>query len=79
VEEKFQAQVQGMPEFLSYHDFRVVAHSTKRIIIAADLNAAAAVPEADFERLSKELEQRVCRAIPSVAYCSFYVAPKYAY
>jgi divalent metal cation (Fe/Co/Zn/Cd) transporter len=79
VEEKFQAQVQGMPEFLSYHDFRVIAHSTKRIIIAADLNAAAAVPEADFERFSKELEQRVCRAIPNVAYCSFYVTPKYAY
>ncbi len=79
VEEKFQAQVQGMPEFLSYHDFRVVAHSEKRIIILADLDSADDVPESDFERLSKELEQRVCRAIPNVAYCSFYVTPKYAY
>ncbi len=79
VEDKFRAQVQGMPEFLSYHDFRVIAHSEQRIIIVADLNAADAVPEADFERLSKELEQRVCRAIPNVAYCSFYVTPKYAY
>ncbi len=79
VEEKFRAQVQGMPEFLSYHDFRVIAHSEKRIIIVADVDSADDVPESDFERLSKELEQRVCRAIPNVAYCSFYVTPKYAY
>ncbi len=79
VEEKFRAQVQGMPEFLSYHDFRVIAHSEKRIIIVADVDSADDVPESDFERLSKELEQRVCKAIPNVAYCSFYVTPKYAY
>ncbi len=79
VEDAFRAQVQGMPEFLSYHDFRVIAHSDKRIIVVADINAADAVPESDFERLSKELEQRVCKAIPNVAYCSFYVTPKYAY
>jgi len=79
VEDSFRSQVQDMPEILSYHDFRVIAHSDKRIIIVADLNAADAVPEKDFERLSKELERRVCRAIPNVAYCSFYVTPKYAY
>jgi hypothetical protein len=56
-----------MPEFLSYHDFRVIAHSEKRIIIVADVDSADDVPESDFERLSKELEQRVCRAIPNVA------------
>ena len=79
VEEKFRAQVRGMPEFISYHDFRVIAHSEKRIIIVADVDSADDVPESDFERLSKELEQRVCKAIPNVAYCSFYVTPKYAY
>ncbi len=79
VEDIFRAQVQSMPEFLSYHDFRVIAHSDKRIIIVADLNAADAVPEADFERLSKELEQRAGHAIPNLAYASFYVTPKYSY
>jgi divalent metal cation (Fe/Co/Zn/Cd) transporter len=79
VEDQFRAQLQSMPEFLSYHDFRVIAHSDKRIILVADLNAADAVPEEDFERLSKALEQRVCHTIPNVAYCSFYVTPKYAY
>jgi cation diffusion facilitator family transporter len=79
VEDKLRAQVQGMPEFLSYHDFRVIAHSEKRIIIVADLNAADDVPESRYDELSKDLEQRVLKVIPNVAYCSFSVAPKYAY
>jgi divalent metal cation (Fe/Co/Zn/Cd) transporter len=79
VEDTFRAQVQSMPEILSYHDFRVIAHSGQKIIIVADLNAADAVPEEDFERLGKELEQRMFKAVPNVAYCSFYVTPKYAY
>jgi divalent metal cation (Fe/Co/Zn/Cd) transporter len=79
VEDTFRAQVQSMPEILSYHDFRVIAHSDQKIIIVADLNAADAVPEEDFERLGKELEQRMFKAVPNVAYCSFYVTPKYAY
>jgi cation diffusion facilitator family transporter len=79
VEDTFRAQVQSMPQLLSYHDFRVIAHSDQRIIIVADLNTADTVPESDFERLSKELEQRARQAIPNLAYCSFYVTPKYAY
>jgi hypothetical protein len=68
-----------MPEIVSYHDFRVVAHSERRIIIIADLNVAEIIPEEEFERLAAELEQRVIRSLPDVAYCSFYVTPKYAY
>ncbi len=79
VEDRFREQVTAMPEIVSYHDFRVVAHSERRIIIIADLNAAEIIPEEEFERLAAELEQRVIRSIPDVAYCSFYVTPKYAY
>jgi len=79
VEDRFREQVTAMPEIVSYHDFRVVAHSERRIIIIADLNAAEIISEEEFERLAAELEQRVIRSIPDVAYCSFYVTPKYAY
>lgn len=79
MEDVFRTQVQAMPEFLSYHDFRVIAHSDQRVIIVADLNAADDVPEDRYDGVSKELEQRVLGAIPNVAYCSFSVAPKYAY
>ena len=79
MEDTFRALVQGMPEFTSYHDFRVIAHSDRRVIIVADMNAADDVPEDRYDELSKELEQRVQKAIPNVAYCSFAVAPKYAY
>jgi cation diffusion facilitator family transporter len=79
VEDRFREQVKAMPEILSYHDFRVVAHSDRRIIIIADLNVEDTIPEAEFEHLAAELEQRVIQSVPNVAYCSFYVTPKYAY
>jgi cation diffusion facilitator family transporter len=79
MEAVFRRQVQDMPEILSYHDFRVIAHSGQKIIIVADLNAADEVPESGFADLEKELEQKVLKVVPNVAYCSFMISPKYAY
>jgi divalent metal cation (Fe/Co/Zn/Cd) transporter len=79
VEEAFRAVMRGMPDIVSYHDFRVVAHSDQRIIVVADLDADESVPESRYPELAKELERRLTEAVPDVAYCSFYVTPKYAY
>ncbi len=48
METVFRHLVQEIPEILSYHDFRVIAHSDQRIIVVADLNAADEVPESGF-------------------------------
>jgi len=79
VEDDFRKLVQEMPGVISYHDFRVVAYSKKRIILIADIDVEEDVPESDFEKVTIELEQRAIEAIPNIAYCSFYVTPKYAY
>jgi divalent metal cation (Fe/Co/Zn/Cd) transporter len=79
VEEKFRKVVQEIPGVISYHDFRVVAHSKQKIILVADVDVEDEVPESEFDRIAKELEQRVLEVIPNIAYCSFYITPKYAY
>jgi len=37
------------------------------------------VAEDQFDQISEDLEARVMERIPNVAYCSFYVTPKFAY
>ncbi|MFQ6123939.1 MAG: cation diffusion facilitator family transporter [Candidatus Heimdallarchaeota archaeon] len=79
IEEQFRKIVEQFPRITSYHSFRVIAESSEEIIIAADINAAEDVPEAEFEEVSEELEKQVIVEIPNVVYCSFYVTPIYAY
>ncbi|MFX0114636.1 MAG: cation diffusion facilitator family transporter [Candidatus Hodarchaeota archaeon] len=79
IEEQFRKIVEQYPRIASYHSFRVIAESSKKIIVAADINAAEDVPEAEFDEVTKELEDKVIAEIPNVAYCSFYVTPKYVY
>ncbi|MFX0200442.1 MAG: cation diffusion facilitator family transporter [Candidatus Hodarchaeota archaeon] len=79
IEEQFRKIVEQFPRIASYHSFRVIAESTKKIIVAADINAAEDVPEAEFDEISEELEKQVIAEIPNLAYCSFNVTPKYAY
>ena len=79
VEDRFRKIVQEIPKVISYHDFRVVAHSKERIILIADIDVADDVPESDFEKVTKELEERVQKAFSNVAYSTFYVTPKFAY
>jgi cation diffusion facilitator family transporter len=79
IETRFKEIVAQETRIMGYHDFRVVAESQKRIIILADIDAAEEVAEAEFETIGSDLEARVMDRIPNVAYCSFYVTPKFAY
>ena len=79
IEEQFRKQVGQSPRIIGYHDFRVVTESPEKIIIVADIDAAEHVPEKDFKEITLDRESRTKREIPRVAYCSFYVTPKFAY
>ncbi len=79
IENQFRKIVEQFPRITGYHDFRVVAESSERIIILADIDAAEDVPEKDFEAIASDLESRLKNSIPNVAYCAFYVTPKFSY
>ena len=79
LENRFKSLVAAAPAIQGYHDFRVVAESETRIIIVADIDAENHIPEKDYESLTSDLESRVKAEIPHVAYCSFYVTPKFSY
>ncbi len=79
VEDQFREVFAGFPQIIDYHDFRVIAESRKRIIIAADIDVSEDVPESGFKQISNALESRVSKEIPNVAYCVFYITPKFAY
>ena len=79
IENQFRKIVKQFPRITGYHDFRVVAESSERIIILADIDAAEDVPEKDFEAIASDLESRLKNSIPNVAYCAFYVTPKFSY
>ncbi len=79
VEDQFKKIVELIPHITGYHDFRVIAESSERIIIAADIDVDAEVPEAEFETIAKDLESRVKATIPDIAYSTFYVTPKFSY
>ncbi len=79
IENQFRKIVEQFPRITGYHDFRVVAESPEKIIILADIDAAEDVPEKDFEAIASDLESRLKHSIPNVAYCAFYVTPKFSY
>jgi cation diffusion facilitator family transporter len=79
VEAQFKRIVDESPHITGYHDFRVVAESPERIIILADIDVAEEVPEAEFEAVASNMESQVKAAIPNIAYCGFYVTPKFSY
>jgi cation diffusion facilitator family transporter len=79
VEEQFKTIVERFPVITGYHDFRVVAESSRRIIIVADIDVAEEVPETEFEAIATDLESRVKATIPNIAYSVFYVTPKFSY
>ena len=45
----------------------------------ADIDVTQETLAADFKVIASELESRVKERIPHVAYCSFYITPKFAY
>ena len=79
VEDQFRKIVEQIPHITGYHDFRVIAESSERIIIAADIDVDEEVPEAEFETIAKDLESQVKATIPNIAYSTFYVTPKFSY
>jgi cation diffusion facilitator family transporter len=79
IEDNFKKILQAFPQIASYHDFRVVAESRERVIIVADIDVKEEVAEGEFSQISEDLESRVMEEIPNVAYCSFYITPKFAY
>jgi len=79
LETRFREIVAEDPRITSYHDFRVVKESEERIIIVADIDVDEEVPESKFPEIAMALEKRAHKVIQNLAYCSFYVTPKFAY
>jgi divalent metal cation (Fe/Co/Zn/Cd) transporter len=79
VERQFASITEQIGEIIEYHDFRVIAKSPDRIILIADINVSEEVPEADYPRIQRSLEETVQQRIENVAYSSFYITPKFAY
>lgn len=79
LEDLFSSLLSRLDTVEAYHDFRVIAESAEKIIIAADLDVAEGVDESDHEHIVKNLEHMVLETIPGVAYCSFYITPRFAY
>ncbi len=79
IQEEFQKILQDFSAITGCHDFRVVAESAKKKIIVADIDVAEDVTESEYDELKKRLNMKCVEKIPSIAYCSFYITPKYAY
>jgi cation diffusion facilitator family transporter len=79
IEDQFRRIVEDIPKIVGYHDFRVIAESSERVIIAADIDMAEDVPESDLKSIRRELAERILREIPNIAYSTLYITPKYAY
>ncbi len=79
IEDRFKEIVKNIPEIKSYHDFRIVAESRDKMIIVADIDVKEEVSENDFTQISKDLESQAMKDISNIAYCSFYITPKFAY
>ncbi len=79
IEDRFREITKRFPKIIGYHDFRVIAESTKKIIIAADIDVAENVPENEFKLVQRDLAEKILKEIPNIAYSVFYITPKYAY
>ncbi len=79
VEAQFRKVVAEDSRITGYHDFRVISESEKRIIIAADIDVDKEIPESKFAEIAADLDSRAQGVIANLAYCSFYVTPKFAY
>ncbi len=79
IEDRFKEILKGFPQIVSYHDFRVVSATVEKFIIVADIDLIEDITEDKFSQISKELTTRVMEEIQNVAYCNFYITPKFAY
>jgi cation diffusion facilitator family transporter len=79
IQQEFRKILESFPEIVGYHDFRVVAESKKNKIIVADIDVADDVKDPELDALKKKLNIQCVEKIPNIAYCSFYITPKFAY
>ena len=79
IEKRFREVMTQDSRITGYHDFRVISESEQRIIIVADIDVDEEVPGAEFEEIAAGLENRAMKVLSNLAYCSFYVTPKFAY
>ncbi|MGD8538629.1 MAG: cation diffusion facilitator family transporter [Candidatus Aminicenantes bacterium] len=79
IEDQFHRIVKDYPKIVGYHDFRVIAESSEKVIIAADIDVTEDVPEDDFKSIRREVAERILREIPNIAYSTLYITPKYSY
>lgn len=79
IEDKFRDIVKGFPSIVGYHDFRVIAESVGKRIIVADIDVNEDIPESDYSRINNQVSSKIHEEIPDIAYCHFYITPKYAY
>ncbi len=79
IEDQFHRIIEDIPKIVGYHDFRVIAESSDKVIIAADVDMAKDVPETDFKSIRQELAERILKEIPNIAYSVLYITPMYSY
>jgi cation diffusion facilitator family transporter len=79
IKDQFANVVKDFPEIIGYHDFRVVSGPANKKLIVADIDASEDIPESEFEQVAKDLNRSVVERIPNIAYCSFYITPKFSY
>jgi cation diffusion facilitator family transporter len=79
IEDQFRRMVEDIPNIVGYHEFRVIAESEEKMIIAADIDMAEDVPETEYKSIRRELAARILREIPNIAYSTLYITPKYSY
>lgn len=79
IEDHFKKILDDYPQIQGYHDFRVVAESKSKFIIVADIDVLEDVPESEFEKIAKDLDNRVRQEMPDFAYGAFYITPKFSY
>lgn len=79
IKNQFTKVIEDLPEIIGYHDFRVISGPSNKKIIVADIDAAENIQEFEFHKLAENLNSLVIKKIPNIAYCSFYVTPKFSY
>lgn len=79
IEDTFRDIVKDISPIVGYHDFRVIAESVGKKIIVADLDVQEDVPESDYNQINNDVSLRIHKELPDIAYCHFYITPKYAY
>ncbi|MCF6148492.1 MAG: cation transporter [Candidatus Kuenenia sp.] len=79
IEDQFKELLKNFPKIQNYHDFRIVAASPEKMIIVADIDLVNDIPDEEINQIKKNLSSLVIAEIPNIAYCSFYITPKFAY